>query len=327
MEAPALNGGMSNGDAATKLPIRPHQNGNGVQQQPREFQGGPAANHQAELPGNYAVQPPSGAQPGTEPNSDETKDEGHGILSSFNSTELSRFVQKKKGPPGGLDATALPNVPQGYTVRFTFRSAANLPPSDINTASSDPYLTATLKVPSVKRHKDDPDLIHRTPTMQRTTDPVWQDEWVVANVPETGFTLKCRLYDEDAADTDDRLGNVTIKVPRIFDQWDGFPPPGREFKASKRPISKRAFVIKAISSVFQSDVHMTPRLTVSIEVLGRSEPPYAQMCTIGPACWTKHYSPLIGRLAGTKVDAPDGTPGKGEKEKPQKYEYVTRISI
>jgi hypothetical protein len=45
------------------------------------------------------------------------------------------------------------------------------------------------------------------------------------------------------------------------------------------------------------------------------------MCTIGPACWTKHYSPLIGRLAGTKVDADEDTPtNKHEKEKTQKYE-------
>lgn len=234
---------------------------------------------------------------------------------------------KPKKPPGGFDTTPLPDAPPGYTLRFRFIRAANLPPGDFHTASSDPFLTATLKASNGKRHKEDPDLVHRTPTLRRTTEPEWDDEWVVANVPPSGFTLKCRLYDEDSPDKDDRLGNVTVKVPQVFDDWEGLPPPGTEFGAKKRMISKRALLLKGLTSLLHSDAHITPRLTISIEVLGRSDPPYAQMYTLGPTSWVKHFSPMIGRLAGTKVNADEnddqaGPSSKGEKSKSQKYEYA-----
>lgn len=244
---------------------------------------------------------------------------------------LKKAVNKAKKPPGGFDTTPLPNAPQGYTIRFIFHHAANLPPADLSTVSSDPFLTATLKASSPKRHKEDPELVHRTRTIRRTTEPEWNEEWVVANVPPSGFSLKCRLYDEDAADHDDRLGNVTIKVPQVHDQWDGIPPPGKEFEAKKRMMSKRAFLAKGIASLIHSDTHITPRLCVSMEVLGKSDPPYAQMYTLGPTMWTKHFSPMIGRLAGTKVNKDeehdqDGGPSQGEsssqaeQKKSQKYE-------
>lgn len=235
----------------------------------------------------------------------------------------------KTRPSGGVDPCRLPNVPEGYTLKFTFRSASNLPPADINTGSSDPFIHATLKVAGVKRHKEDPDLTHRTPTLRRTLEPKWHDEWIVANVPGSGFTLKCRLYDEDSPNQNDRLGNVTIKVPQVFESWEGIPPPGRTFGAKKRVISKRAYVLKAFSHLFKSDSHMTPLVQISIELLGRSDPPHAQICTIGPTTWVKHYSPMIGRLAGTKVneDEDDDRKGsvgekadEGEQNKSQRYE-------
>ncbi len=238
-------------------------------------------------------------------------------------------AKPKPKPSGGVDFSRLPDVPQGYTIKFTFRSASNLPPADINTGSSDPFIHATLKVAGVKRHKEDPDLTHRTPTQRRTLEPEWNDEWIVANVPASGFTLKCRIYDEDSPNANDRLGNVTIKVPQVFDDWEGIPAPGRTFGAKKRVISKRAYVFKAVSHAFKSDVHMTPLVQISIELLGRSEPPHAQICTIGPTTWTKHYSPMIGRLAGTKVneDEEDDRNGsssrqadKSEENKSQRYE-------
>ncbi|KAJ6445043.1 C2 domain-containing protein [Purpureocillium lavendulum] len=249
-------------------------------------------------------------------------------------TELMKTVNPtKKGPPGGFDTTPLPDAPPGYTVRFVFRCAANLPPADFNTASSDPFLTATLKTSLPKRHKEDPDLVHRTRTLRRTTEPEWNDEWVVANVPRSGFTLKCRLYDEDSPDSDDRLGNVTIRVPQVYEQWEGLPPPGKEFGAKKRMISKRAFLLKGLSSILHSGTHITPRLTISIEVLGKSDPPHAQMYTLGPTTWIKHFSPMIGRLAGIKVNANEeedqngassqtSDKGKGKgKGKSQKYDF------
>ncbi|EWY96517.1 hypothetical protein FOYG_05192 [Fusarium oxysporum NRRL 32931] len=214
-----------------------------------------------------------------------------------------RVHQITKGPPGGFDPTPLPDAPQGYTIRFIFHGASNLAPGDFVTASSDPFLHATLKGTQPKRHKEDPDLTHRTKTIRKTTEPEWEDEWIVANVPPTGFTLKCRMYDEDFPDHDDRLGNVTIKVPSIGPDWKGIPAPGRVYEAKKRMMSKRAYLAKAISSVVTHNIHMTPLLRLSMELLGPSDPPYAQMYTVGPTTWVKHFSPLIGRIAGVKVNA------------------------
>ncbi|KAI1014967.1 hypothetical protein LB503_003677 [Fusarium chuoi] len=67
----------------------------------------------------------------------------------------------KDRPPGGFDPTPLPDAPQGYTIRFIFHGASNLAPGDFVTASSDPFLHATLKGTQPKRHKEDPDLTHR----------------------------------------------------------------------------------------------------------------------------------------------------------------------
>ncbi|CAG9980462.1 unnamed protein product [Clonostachys byssicola] len=230
-----------------------------------------------------------------------------------------------RGPPGGYDDTPLPDAPQGYTLKFIFHRASNLPPSDLSSMSSDPFLVATLKTSSPKRHKEDPDLTHRTRTLRRTTEPEWEDEWIVANVPPSGFQLKCRIYDEDYPDSDDRLGNVTIKVPKIEDQGDPIPLPGKEFEAKRHMISKRAFLFKGITGILTHNFHMTPHLWISIEILGKSDPPYAQMCTLGPTTYFKHFSPMIGRLVGTKVDVEDEeNPGaEGEQSTPKKTERKT----
>ncbi|WQF84327.1 Putative C2 domain-containing protein [Colletotrichum destructivum] len=211
-------------------------------------------------------------------------------------------VKDKTKPSGGFDTTPLPDAPPGYTVRFIFHRASNLPAADIGTRSSDPFIHVTLRAAVPKRHKEDPDLVHRTETKRRTTEPVWNDEWVVANIPAAGFILKCRLYDEDWPDHDDRLGNVTVKVPYVGEDWEGFPQPGHEFVAKKRMGSKRAYFVKAITSHFDPRTDMSPRLWISMEVLGKSDPPYAQMCTIGPTSYFKHFSPMIGRLTGIKVN-------------------------
>ncbi|KOS22906.1 E3 ubiquitin-protein ligase Nedd-4 [Escovopsis weberi] len=228
-------------------------------------------------------------------------------------------------PPGGFDTTPFPeDAPQGYTVRFIFHSAWDLPVADFHTGSADPYIIATLRGIR-KRNEDDPDLRHRTSTQRRTLTPAWNEEWVVSNVPPTGFSLKCRLYDEDTNDKDDRLGNVTVKFGALPDDWEGIPYPGREFAAKKRVMSKRAYVLKGISNALHGG-HITPKLRISIQVLGRSAPPFAQTCTLGPTTWIKHYSPMIGRLVGTKVNADEHDDEKGDDadgdRKSQKYESM-----
>ncbi|KAJ4209861.1 hypothetical protein NW767_000139 [Fusarium falciforme] len=274
----------------------------------------------------------STAQTNGAPKSQDPHDDGHNLLKHPTriGTSLKERINKvKNGPPGGFDPTPLPDAPQGYTIRFIFHSASNLPPADFVTASSDPFLVATLRGTQPKRHKEDPDLVHRTRTIRRTTEPKWEEEWVVANVPPTGFTLKCRMYDEDFPDHDDRLGNVTIKIDRLSDTWKGLD---ETYKAKKRMMSKRAYFAKALTSVVNSNVHMTPVLHLSMELLGPSDPPYAQMYTVGPTTWVKHFSPLIGRIAGVKVNANADDDARDEadpqvdqngKKKPrtQKYDF------
>ena len=112
--------------------------------------------------------------------------------------------KKDKQPAGGYDDTPVPSVPPGYTVRITFHRAHNLPFADVTSLSSDPYLIANLRTDLPKRHKQDPDLVFRTPTIRRSTNPEWNSVWTIAHIPPSGFNMKIRLFDEDAADHDDR---------------------------------------------------------------------------------------------------------------------------
>lgn len=215
-------------------------------------------------------------------------------------THKKEKIKSKTNPPGGFDETPLPDFPPGYTLKFTFHKASNLPAADIHNVSADPYLHATLTAEIPRRHKEDPVLTHRTKTIRATLEPEWEDEWIVSNVPKSGFRLKCRLYDEDYPDHDDRLGNFTHVETMIDEHWKGINR--QTFEVKKRAGSKRAYLTKAICTVFQEHGNMTPLLEISVEVLGRSEGPGAQMCTLGPGRFIKHFSPMMGRLTGIKVN-------------------------
>ncbi|RDL34631.1 uncharacterized protein BP5553_07759 [Venustampulla echinocandica] len=224
-------------------------------------------------------------------------------------------LKEKTNPAGGYDATPIPPARDGYTIKFTFHRAENLPMSDLSTRSSDPFIRATLTAPLQKRHKEDPNLVFRTPTIQKNTDPEWNSQWIVAGIPSAGFKLKCRLYDEDAQDHDDRLGNVTIVVDHLGADWPGF----REEKHSikKRMGSKRAYLVRGCAAML-SNVDMSGSLWVSAELLGKSDPPHGRMYTVGETRWFKHYSPMIGRIVGMK--APDNKEGDGAENRGSKIE-------
>lgn len=166
--SPGTVNGVSHEASATNAPQQPTTNGNLPLQDEVRAQQTPAQQNGQQ----------NGAPNGNDASPQKPESRATGLKKTVNPI--------KKGPPGGFDTTPLPDAPPGYTVRFCFRCAANLPPADFNTASSDPFLTATLKAANPKRHKEDPDLVHRTRTLRRTTEPEWNDEWVVANVPRTG---------------------------------------------------------------------------------------------------------------------------------------------
>ncbi|KAK3400520.1 hypothetical protein B0T20DRAFT_476633 [Sordaria brevicollis] len=224
-------------------------------------------------------------------------------------------------PPGGFDPTPLPDAPPGYTIKITFHKAINLPVADIQTVSADPYIHATLTADVPKRHPEDPPLTRRTRTIHRSLEPVWEEDWIVANVPSTGFELKCRLYDEDWPDHDDRLGNVTIKVDHLDEEWPGFGLDGKFFEVKKRSGSKRAYFHKGIEALLNGLKWTTPQIHISVNVLGVSDPPHAQMCTLGPTYWVKHFSPMIGRLTGVTAGGHDTSDSDDDSKMPKKYDF------
>lgn len=280
-------------------------------------------------PAGLKSRPQSAPHPQTEPPRNDGPD--NVALQRSRTSELKekftaqrQKITAKTKPAGGYDSTPFPDAPQGYTVKFTFHKATNLPVADMHTHSSDPFILATLIADVPKRHKEDPVLTHRTPTIRKTTEPQWENEWVVANVPSSGFILKCRLYDEDWPDHDDRLGNVTIRIPSVDENWAGLGPDGQIFEVRKRSGSKRAYLFKAISNALTKGGSMTPLLHLSMELVGKSDPPHAQMYTVGPTCYVKHFSPMIGRLTGIKVnkdETEDSNPHKDDHGL-KKYECV-----
>lgn len=230
--------------------------------------------------------------------------------------KASKFGKGEKAndqPAGGFDDSPIPRARPGFTVKFTFHRATSLPMADINSMSSDPYVVAQLNTHLQTRHKQDPHMRFRTPTIRRSTNPVWNAEWIVANVPASGFALKARIYDEDPADHDDRLGNVHVHVDSISEDWDGIEE--RPFKIKKRMGSKRAYLVRGCAAMFSSSIQLSGELVVSVEVLGKTDADDGgRTWTIGPCNWSQHLSPMIGRLAGTKEP--------GAKGKSERYKYV-----
>ena len=230
---------------------------------------------------------------------------------------VSKKKEEKKGPSGGFDSTPMPRAPPGWTVKITLHRATNLPMADINSLSSDPFVIAQINHKLPTRHRQDPPLRLRTPTIRRNTQPVWNCDWVVCNVPASGFGLKARLYDEDPADHDDRLGNAHIDIEGLREGWPGIKE--QAFPIKKRMGSKRAYLVRGCAALFDRSIHMSGELVVSITLLGRTQGDNGgHIYTLGPCAWTQHFSPTIGRLVGTKD--PEKKPGHGQsKEEQQKY--------
>lgn len=211
-----------------------------------------------------------------------------------------------KEPAGGFDPTPIPYAPPGYTVKFTFHRGVDLPFSDIGRFSSDSYVLAHLEVDLPRRHKQNPGMTFRTPTMHRDKNPVWNCEWIVANVPASGFKIKVVVLDEDPADHDDKLGLATVDVASLTENWSDIKD--QPFKVKHRFASKRVYVLTNISKV--TGHHKESFVHLSIECLGKTPgTDGGQIYTVGPNIWFKHFSPLIGLLAGTKdqVQSEDGS--------------------
>ncbi|KAG8623791.1 hypothetical protein KVT40_008767 [Elsinoe batatas] len=257
-------------------------------------------------------------QPASAPPPDDGKDSAH-CLQHLHLTKPTKSLthgKSKKEPAGGYDSTPIPVGPPGWTVKITFNRATNLPMADLNSFSSDPYVLAQLNISLPQRHKEDPPLTFRTHTIRRKTDPVWNSEWIIANVPSSGFKLKARVMDEDPADHDDRLGNAHISVDHINEDYPGIKE--QHYAIKKRMGSKRAYVIRAISTCLGNSPHMHGELIMSVEVLGRTKDESGgRAYTVGPCWWVKHYSPMLGRMTGMKEER-ESKPEEAPKDQSEK---------
>ncbi|KAF2744118.1 C2 domain-containing protein [Sporormia fimetaria CBS 119925] len=235
-------------------------------------------------------------------------------------SRTSSSKKKDKGPAGGFDATPVPYAPPGWTVKITFHRATNLPLADISTLAADPFIVAEIQTQLPTRHKNDPPLKLRTPTIRQSTNPEWNVEWIVANVPASGFRMKCRIFDEDPADHDDRLGNAHVETGPINETWSGIRD--QSFKIKKRMASKRAYMLRGVAVCLGKLKHMDGYLNVSVEVLGKTEGENGgRVYTIGPQYWIRHYSPLLGRLLGQKEPREGGVSKRTGRPKPERYNF------
>ncbi|KAJ1300149.1 hypothetical protein OPQ81_011902 [Rhizoctonia solani] len=206
-----------------------------------------------------------------------------------------------------------------YDIEIIFHSAHSLPVSDIPSLSSDPYILASLRIPSYadRDHAGPPPLVFRTRTIHHTRDPDWGNEaWRVGGIPGAGFVLRIALRDEDANKKDDRLGEARIsflgrKPVRNGEQsaeqdWgrvrEGLNIDRKEAPFKKRRGGIRAFVSTYITAAISRSVSRHGgNIVMSVKVLGLSRNqkdrrPY----TLGPHYYSIHFSPLLGRIVGTK---------------------------
>jgi hypothetical protein len=228
---------------------------------------------------------------------------------------------KKKEPEGGFDDTPIPRAPPGFTVKITFVRATNLPLADINTLSADPFIVAEVRTQLPQRHEVDPPLTLRTPTVRQNVNPEWHTEWIIANIPASGLRLKSRIYDEDPADHDDRLGNATFETGPISETWSGIRDQG--FPIKKRSGSKRAYLLRGAAVCLGKLEHMSGALYVDVEVLGKTDDENGgRAYTVGPQYAIQHYSPLLGRILGKKEPREEGDVSKRTgKPKPERYNF------
>ena len=209
-----------------------------------------------------------------------------------------------KQPVGGYDSTPLkPTSGPTHTVKFTFHSATNLPISDYPSRTSDPFICAHLSTSLPSRHSQDPHIRFRSHTAHQTLEPKWEAVWIVAGIPESGFKLQTRIYDEDPDDSDDRLGKVDLESGRLAKDWK--PIRRKEFKIKKTGADVFAYGLRWGRKVLCRGVELDGRLVMSIEIIGRTEEEVGKAYTVNNFWWI-HYSPIIGRLTGTKSNDEKG---------------------
>ncbi|ORY84789.1 hypothetical protein BCR37DRAFT_251546 [Protomyces lactucae-debilis] len=183
-----------------------------------------------------------------------------------------------------------------YECQIQFVSGENLPIGDIWGANSDPYIIAILG------HKTANELQYRTSTCRATRNPSWQDQdtWHVGGIAEDS-ELKLRVFDEDPRKmNNDRLGVASFAMKGLAEMCDKGPQE-IVLKVRKRKASAKVYILTYLWSfgLFQDlkakSALVKIKLTVKQDEEARPKP-----ALVGPIRYSIHFSPLLGRLAGTK---------------------------
>ena len=173
-----------------------------------------------------------------------------------------------------------------YTCKITFLRVDNVPVADLNDLSCDPYLEATLSEGTPKDPSNPQFLTYRTRTCRRTLSPAFNEKWIVAGIPDSGFLLSLKLRDEDPGNYDDDLGKAVLRIPNEDEGslTEGWRSGDREYKVHKRSgritITLFTWIARAIT---RGDVGHHVRVWISVEVLGKSENQQdTRLYTVGP---------------------------------------------
>ncbi|KAK7692157.1 hypothetical protein QCA50_003776 [Cerrena zonata] len=191
-----------------------------------------------------------------------------------------------------------------YTCEVSINRATDVPISDLNNLSSDPYVRATLstKYGSSGHSEEQHSINFRTHTERRTLNPVFNEKWVVSGIPSSGFTLTLNVRDEDPGNHDDQLGKSTVVFPsqgqQLNDEWSSGEV---ECKVHKRKGNlKSKLTTYGVRMLTCGGVEHHCRLWIRVRVLSRAEnQDDKRVYTLGPQRYFQHFSPMLGFFLGS----------------------------
>lgn len=184
-----------------------------------------------------------------------------------------------------------------YTIALRFVSGSRLPIGDFFQGTSDPYVVAYLD------RKGTNELVFRTSTARSTRDPKWQEDdvWHVRGVQE-GAVIKIWLYDEDPRKLDnDRLGVAELRLDNLEQLASQDEAKEMTLKVSKRKANMKVYALTYIYTwaAFQDLNKQAASITVELKVKKDEHKPDKPR-QAGPMRYSIHFSPILGRMAGTK---------------------------
>ncbi|KAI0074406.1 hypothetical protein K474DRAFT_1677110 [Panus rudis PR-1116 ss-1] len=128
---------------------------------------------------------------------------------------------------------------------------------------------------------------YRTHTVRRDLNPTFDAKWIVAGIPDSGFTLNLKLMDEDPGNHDDQLGKAIIRFPdqereAFREGWDSGEV---MYKIRKRTGSVRSKIVTFLAKALtRGRYDHRCRVWVSAKVIGsvKVDRDDCRLYTVGP---------------------------------------------